>query len=89
MKTICRLENFTVPNVSLYLFADEQQVLIQENKTIVGAPDQPDFVIMDCDTSNCVLKENVTEPDQWVGWKYTYTDEVGWELNPSWVDPNS
>jgi hypothetical protein len=87
MKTICRLPDFEVPDVSLYLFADDKPVDITPDRTIVGDPQKPDFIVLDCNTSNCVLNEGVVEPSGWYGWKYTHTIASGWALNPSWVDP--
>lgn len=87
MKTICRLSDFQVPNVSLYLFPDTKAVSVEPDKTIIGDPQNPELYIMDCTTSNCVLKEGVTDPGDWAGWKYTYTDTDGWVLNPDWVEP--
>ena len=89
MKTICRLPDFQVPNVSIYLFADDKPVSIEADRTVIGDPANPDLIIMDCNTSNCVLEEGVTNPDDWFGWKYTYTDADGWVLNPGWVDPRT
>lgn len=87
MKTICRLSDFVVPNVSLYLFSDDTPVSIGTNQTVIGDPENPDLIVLDCNTSNCVLYEGVTNPDDWFGWKYTYTPETDWVLNPDWVDP--
>lgn len=87
MKTICRLSDFEVPNVSLYLFDDDTQVTVNDDFTIVGDPAQPSFFVMDCNTQNCVLHEGVTDPGEWYGWKYTYTDADGWALNPGWTPP--
>jgi hypothetical protein len=89
MKTICRLADFRVPNVSIYLFEDSKPVSIEGDRTVVGDPNSPDLIIMDCKTSNCVLKEGVTDPGDWFGWKYTYTSGGGWALNPDWVDPRT
>ena len=90
MKTICRLADYTAgPHISLYLLADDKQVLIGSDKTTIGDPSNPDMYIMDCDSSNVVLHEDVTEPDDWYGWKYFYTTDGGWVLNPDWVDPRT
>lgn len=88
MKTICRLAGYEQgPNISLYLFADDKQVLIESDKTTIGDPSDPEMYIMDCNSSNVLLHEGVTEPDDWFGWKYFYTPYGGWVLNPDWVDP--
>lgn len=81
MKTIVRKES----NISLYLFSDDVVVNIDKNNTIVGNP--PEMIISDCDKTNTILFENVTDPDDWSGWKYTYTEETGWVLNPGWQPP--
>tara|TARA_Y100000004_G_scaffold169666_1_gene204118 strand:+ start:1281 stop:1598 length:318 start_codon:yes stop_codon:yes gene_type:complete len=88
MKTICRLADYTqAPNISLYLFPDDKQVLIESDKTTIGDPSNPDMYVMDCDSSNVVLHEGVAEPDDWFGWKYFYTTDGGWVLNTAWIDP--
>lgn len=80
MKTITRNDN----NISLYLFADDKALDVQSDKTIVGDPEE--LIIGDCNSSNVTVHENVTEPDDWFGWKYFY-DGTTWTLNPDWVDP--
>jgi hypothetical protein len=83
MKTIVRNET----NVSLYLFADDKVVDIQADKTVIGNP--PELIIADCNTSNATLFEGVTDPGDWAGWKYLYTAEGGWVLNPDWTPPEA
>lgn len=80
MKTIIRKGT----NVSLYLFTDEEVVNIYPDKTVVGNPET--LVISDCNTSNSTLIQNVTEPEDWRGHKYRYTN--GWIANVDW-NPNS
>jgi hypothetical protein len=87
MKTICRLPDFDVPNVSIYLFDDTVSITIDSERTVVGDPDNPELIILDCNTSNCVLYVEVPNPDEWYGWKYTFTPEQGWALNPDWTPP--
>ena len=87
MKTICRLPNFDTPNVSLYLFDDSVAVNIESDRTVVGPESNPYFVVLDCNTSNCILHEGVSDPGNWEGWKYFYTTQDGWELNPDWIPP--
>lgn len=87
MKTICRLADFNPPNVSIYLFEDSKPVEIASDKTTIGDPANPDFYIADCNSSNCVLYENTTNPDEYAGWKYFYTPDGGWVLNPDWIPP--
>jgi hypothetical protein len=87
MKTICRLPNFSTPNVSIYLFDDSTPVTVFNDRTVVGELDRPEMIIMDCDSSNCIVHLNVSEPFEWYGWKYTYTDADGWVLNSRWTPP--
>jgi hypothetical protein len=80
MKTITFNDN----NISVYLFADDKALNVQSDKIIVGDPEE--LIIGDCNSSNVTVHENVTEPDDWYGWKYFY-DGTTWTLNPDWVDP--
>lgn len=81
MKTICRLASFeTQPNVSLYLFADDVQVTVLPDCTLIGDPEAPSLIIGDCNPTNSALYENVSDPGDWAGWKYTYTPETDWVL---------
>ena len=81
MKTIVRNYN----NVSLYLFNNDEKLIITENDITVGEP--PKFIIADCNSTNVTLFENVADPGDWIGWKYLYTEANGWELNPNWNPP--
>ena len=47
MKTICRLADFQVPNVSIYLFDDAKPVSIEADRTVIGDPASPDLIVMD------------------------------------------
>lgn len=80
MKTITRNED----NISIWMFADNKALDVQSDKIIVGDPEE--LIIGDCNSSNVTVHENVTEPDDWYGWKYFY-DGTTWTLNPDWVDP--
>ena len=80
MKTITRNED----NISIWLFADDKVLDVQSDKIIVGDPEE--LIIADCNSNNVTVHENVTEPDDWYGWKYFY-DGTTWTLNPDWVDP--
>lgn len=80
MKTITRNED----NISIWMFADDKALDVQSDKIIVGDPEE--LIIADCNSSNVTVHENVTEPDDWFGWKYFY-DGTTWTLNPDWVDP--
>jgi hypothetical protein len=71
---------------SLYLFPDDDEVVIAENNVTIGAP--PKLVISDCNLSNSVVFENITPPEDWYGRKYLF-DGVTWAENPSFVDPRA
>ena len=80
MKTICRLGDYSHPHVSIYLFDDDTLVTQSNSRTIVGPLEDPDMVILDVDSSNSVIHENVPSPSGYLGWKYSYTPEDGWTL---------
>lgn len=81
MKTIVNNET----NVSHYLFPQTETVNIFADRIEVGNPIR--FAIGDLNSSNSTLVQNVTEPDDWYGCKYTYTATEGWVAVPDWVDP--
>lgn len=81
MKTITRKDT----NVSLYLYPGSTAISMNENETIIGDP--PELIIADCNTNNAVLYAGVSDPENWQGWKYLYTDADGWVLNPNWNPP--
>jgi len=81
MKTVVRKDT----NVSLYLFPDSTTVVLEASQMQVGA-NPIEFFVADCNTSNAVVYENVTDPSDWKGWKYLH-DGTTWTLNPDWVDP--
>lgn len=78
------MKTITKNNVSLYLFEDSVAITITEENSTVGEPVQ--FIIGDCNSSNVVLHEGVSTPDDFMGHKYFY-DGTAWSLNPDWVDP--
>ena len=77
MKTIVR----TQTNESLYLFSDEQYLLCETDKIIIGDPVQ--YNISDCNNKNTFVYTDVTAPDDWVGCKYLF-DGTTWVINPDW-----
>ena len=79
MKTLVHAKN----NLSAYIWADDFPVTVTENMTLT-----PEFNIGDMNSTNSVMFENVTPPDDWAGCKYLY-DAGTWTLNPNWVDPNT
>lgn len=78
MKTLVR------DNLSLYLLADDEAVVMTEENITVGNPEK--FIIGDCNSTNTTLFEGVTAPADWIGCKYEF-DGIEWTLNPNWVEP--
>ena len=69
-------------NFSLYVFQDVEVVNIAADKTTIGNPEQ--LIISDCNSTNSVMYENVSPPEDWSGCKYFYINNT-WTLNPNWV----
>lgn len=67
-------------NVSKYIFNDEDEVVLFENKITT-----PSFEIADMNSHNSTLIENVTPPSDWVGCKYLFGNNT-WELNPDYIE---
>lgn len=78
MKTIVHNDN----QVSLYLFDDSEVITVTDNRIVIGDPET--LIIEDCNSNNVTIHENVSEPDDYIGWKYKFTGE--WELNPDFID---
>jgi hypothetical protein len=85
MKTILFLEPDSDP-CSKYLFEDNELISVEDNFITVGDPEGYHFKILDGNSSNTVIVEGVTAPDDWFGCKYNYVNGV-WELCPDWIDP--
>lgn len=81
MQTITRKDT----NISLYLLEDDVTITVTDENIVVGEP--PQFIIADCNSTNADLYTNVPAPEDWIGWKYLYTPESGWVLNPDWNPP--
>lgn len=79
-------KTLTKENKSIYLFDDNETVVMLEDKVIIGDPEK--LIIGDCNSNNTVLHEGVTAPDDWAGHKYFF-DGTNWTLNPDWVDPTT
>lgn len=71
--------------VSIYIFPDEETVIVGDSHTVVGDP--PKFVISDCNSNNAALYAGVTPPDDWIGHKYLF-DGTTWVPNLAYVPPN-
>lgn len=89
MKTI--VDNAT--NTSRYLLADDKQVFLTPTKIEVGDPPNLDFIILDLNSNNASVIENVTEPvdeegnSLWFGCKYTCAADGTFTAVEGWVDP--
>lgn len=77
MKTL--IDNKT--KQSRYVWADDAEVVVQADMVLT-----PNLHILDMNSTNATLIENVTPPEDWVGCKYLY-NAGAWTLNPNWVDP--
>lgn len=78
------MKTLTKDGISLYLFDDAEALLVEANQIKVGDPIR--LIISDCNSTNTLLFEGVTPPEDWFGCKYLF-DGNNWELNPDWVDP--
>ena len=81
MKTI--VDNAT--NTSRYLFADDKPLTIGSDAITVGDP--AEFIIGDLNSGNATLIEEVTEPEDWYGCKYTCASDGTFTAVEGWVDP--
>jgi hypothetical protein len=73
------MQTITSNGVSLYSFADADEVTILADKI-----ETPSFIIGDLNASNATLHLGVTPPADWAGSKYLF-DGTTWTLNPAWV----
>jgi len=80
MKTIVTNAN----NISLYLFNDSENIIVEIDKIIIGDPER--LIIGDLNSSNSKVFKNVENPNDWYGHKYFYSNNR-WTLNPDFIDP--
>lgn len=73
----------TLTKASIGIYDDAVPVLIQEKNILVGDPVQT--TILDRNQANTILIENVTPPNDWIGWKYSYFNGA-WTLNPAQLE---
>lgn len=76
---------FNDSNRSAYVFDDSVEVALHADRIVIGNPSSPELIIMDMNSGNATLHENVTAPDDWYGGKYLY--DGSWTVKPDWVDP--
>jgi hypothetical protein len=77
---------FNGSNNSAYLYDDSVEITVREDRIIIGEVSSPELIIMDMNSNNATLHENVTAPDDWFGNKYKF-DGSDWSENPEWSDP--
>jgi len=82
MKTLVFNESRNSP----YIFEDDKNITIEENRITVGEEDNPDFYIGDMNSSNATLYEDVEVPEDWQGNRYTF-DGSNWTEIEGWLDP--
>lgn len=82
MKTI--IENAT--SESLYIFEDSKVINILDSKMTVGDP--VELMVLDCNSTNVFLANNVNPPEDWEGRKYTF-DSTTWAVTQEWIDANT
>ena len=75
-KTI--IENAT--KLSKYVFEDDVSLVMEVE--YIGTPN---FIISDLNFKNSTVIDNVTVPEDWVGCKYTYDNDI-WTLDPLWEE---
>jgi hypothetical protein len=80
MKTIVKIET----GLSIYLFDDNIDIQMFSDRIEIGNPMQ--FTISDCNSSNCIVYENVTTPTDYTGEKYFYKNNT-WSENTNFIDP--
>ena len=83
MKTIVRKSD----NISLYLFADDKEVTLESDKTVIGPTDNPDLYIADCNSSNVNVHTSVSNKTDYWGWKYKH-DGSAWSANADFKGNN-
>jgi hypothetical protein len=84
MKTIVRKSD----NISLYLFADNKEVTVESDRTVIGPTDSPDLYIADCNSSNVNVHTSVDNKSDYWGWKYKH-DGSSWSVNSDFKGNNT
>ncbi len=74
--------------VAIYMFDDSKEIIRESDKTTINDGDgNPELIISDVNSNNSNVYQNVVEPDDYFGWKYTYNEADGWEAILGWIDP--
>lgn len=77
---------FNDSNNSAYLYDDSKKITVREDRIIIGKISSPELIVMDMNSNNATLHENVTAPDDWYGNKYKF-DGSDWSENTEWSSP--
>ena len=67
---------------SIYIFENNINLDISAQQITVGDP--VEFTIIDFNSSNTIIYENVDPPDDWKGYKYLY-DGTTWAANENFT----
>jgi hypothetical protein len=70
-----------ITGVSRFIFNDNEEVTITSTSVVT-----PSFIVGDMDSSNAVIVNGVTPPEDWNHCKYIYSAGT-WTNNPDWVEP--
>mgnify|MGYP003634313615 FL=1 len=74
--------------VAIYLFDDSKEIVREGDKTTINDGNgNPELIISDVNSSNSNVYQNVIDPDDYFGWKYSYNETDGWIAIEGWVDP--
>jgi hypothetical protein len=73
-------------NQSIYLLEDDKALNVTATNIEIGDPIEMN--ILDYNSTNTTVHENVTPPDDWNGRKYIF-DGADWTLNEDYEEPRS
>jgi len=74
-------------NLCLWAFENSEIINIKTDCVEIGDPIK--LRIFDCDSNNVNIFSVNAIPEDWIGCKYIYTEENGFELSPDWIDPDA
>lgn len=70
---------FNSDKASVYLFPDSTNVYIDPDRIYINSGTADEYHICGMNSENCTLIKDVSEPTEWVAWKYIYDGE--WKNN--------
>ncbi len=74
--------------VAIYMFDDSKEIIRESDKTTINDGDgNPELIISDVNSNNSNVYKNVSAPEDYFGWKYTYNEADGWVAIEGWIDP--